>query len=151
MVGRVLGILVRSIKKCLKKNLGHLTLSFEGLRTYLVEIEATINNRLFSYMYADDENKISFPLTLIHGRCIIRNLHYEVTSTSKALTTVSRPSVISTFRLALIDSGVKRVFGGNHHVKSPNRQLLVKLSCYTTKEQPVVFGNWPITRSLIWR
>ena len=61
------------------------------LRTLLVEIEATINNRPLTYMY-DDENGISFPLTpsdLIHGRRIIRNQNisqYDVTSTSKALT-----------------------------------------------------------------
>jgi len=82
--------LVSSIKSCLK-NISHETLTFEGLRTLLVEIEATINNRPLTYMY-DDENGISFPLTssdLLHGCRNTRNpnvSHYDVISTSEALT-----------------------------------------------------------------
>ena len=47
-------------------------LSFEELRTILVEIDTVINLRLVSYVY-DDVDSISYPLTLfdlVHGRRI---------------------------------------------------------------------------------
>ena len=47
--------LVQSIKRCLKKNLGRTSLTFEELITILVEIEATLNNRPLSYLYDDEE------------------------------------------------------------------------------------------------
>ena len=50
--------LVRSIKNCLKKTIGRSSLTFEELRTLLIEIEAVLNNRPLTYIY-DDENGVS--------------------------------------------------------------------------------------------
>jgi hypothetical protein len=36
--------LIKSVKRCLKKSIGRATLSFEELRTILIEIESTLNN-----------------------------------------------------------------------------------------------------------
>ena len=87
--------LVRSIKKPLKKILGRSILSFDELRTVLVEIEGVINSRPLTYVY-DDEESISYPLTpsqLIYGRRITSTpnaAHYEVISTNHSLTKKSR-------------------------------------------------------------
>ena len=47
--------LVRSVKRCLKKSVGRSLLTFEELRTLVVEIEATLNNRPLTYIYDDEE------------------------------------------------------------------------------------------------
>ena len=69
--------LVRSVKRCLKKSFGRSLLTFEELRTLVVEIEATLNNRPLTYIY-DDEEGLSYPLTpadLIYGRQIATMPH----------------------------------------------------------------------------
>ena len=79
------------MKRCLKKNLGRSTLSFEELRILLIEIEETLNNYPLTYIY-DDMEGISQPLIpsdLIYGQKIIsthNGCHFEVTSTAKSLT-----------------------------------------------------------------
>lgn len=81
---------MRSIKKPLKKILGRSTLSFDVIRTVLVEIEGVLNSRPLTYMY-DDEESISYPLTpsdLIYGRRITSTpnaAHYEFISTNQSL------------------------------------------------------------------
>ena len=88
MLGRILGT---SCEKPLKKILGRSILSFDELRTVLVEIEGVINSRPLTYVY-DDEQSISYPLTLselIYGRRITsapNAAHYEVISTNHSLT-----------------------------------------------------------------
>lgn len=83
--------LIKSTKRCLKKQIGRTSLTFEELRTILVEIEATLNNRPLTYIY-DDEQGVSFPLTpasLIYGRRIAttpNESQYEIMSTNKSLT-----------------------------------------------------------------
>ena len=83
--------LVQSTKRCLKKNLGRTSLTFEELRTILVEIEATLNNRPLTYLY-DDEEGVSYPLSpsqLIYGRQIntsVNDKQFEIVSTNQALT-----------------------------------------------------------------
>lgn len=80
-----------STKRCLKKSLVRPPLDFESLRTLLVEIETTINNRPLTYVY-DDEEGISYPLTpsqLIYGRQITptpNDRQYDITSTNQSLT-----------------------------------------------------------------
>ena len=82
---------VRSVKSCLKKAVGRSSLNFEELRTLMVEIESTLNNRPLTYLYADDEGP-SYPLTpadLIYGRQIANTpnqRHSNVTSTYQTLT-----------------------------------------------------------------
>ena len=83
--------LVRSIKNCIRKILGRSTLNFEELCTLLIEVEATLNNRLLMYLY-DDENGISYPLTpasLIYGRTVsqaVNETHMDIVSTNRTLT-----------------------------------------------------------------
>ena len=82
--------LVRCVKRCLKI-VGHAFLSFEEMRTLLIEIEGTLNNRPLMYVY-DDEQGISYLLTpssLIYGRTIATTAsdkQYEILSTNQALT-----------------------------------------------------------------
>ncbi|XP_028413524.1 uncharacterized protein LOC114536361 [Dendronephthya gigantea] len=83
--------LIKSIKRCLKKQIGRTSSTFEELRTILVEIEATLNNRPLTYIY-DDEQGVSYPLTpasLIYGRRIStapNDSQHEIMSTNKSLT-----------------------------------------------------------------
>ena len=81
--------LIKSTKRCLKKQIGRTSLTFEEIRTILVEIEATLNNRSLTYIY-DDEEGVSYPLTpasLIYGRRITttpNESQYEIVSTNKS-------------------------------------------------------------------
>ena len=83
--------LVRSVKLPLKKVLGRSSLSFEQLRTLMVEIESVINARPITYVY-DDANSISYPLSpsdLVYGRRVTltpNDAHYEIVSTHQSLT-----------------------------------------------------------------
>ena len=83
--------LIQSTKRCLKKILGRTSLTFEEMRTILVEVEATLNNRPLTYIY-DDEDGISYPLTpsqLIYGRQINtspNDRQFEIVSTQQSLT-----------------------------------------------------------------
>ena len=71
--------------------MGRAFLSFEEMRTLLIEIKGTLNNRPLTYVY-DDEQGISYPLTpssLIYGRTIATTAsdkQYEIFSTNQALT-----------------------------------------------------------------
>ena len=83
--------MIQSTKRCLRKSLGRTSMDFESLRTLLIEIEATINNRPLTYTY-DDEEGVSYPLTpahLIYGRRIASepsDRQFEIISTHKSLT-----------------------------------------------------------------
>ena len=83
--------MVRCVKTCLKKHMGRSSLTFEELRTILVEIEAILNNRPLTYVY-DDENGVSYPLTpsqLIYGRQLTmttKGRQSEIISTYQSLT-----------------------------------------------------------------
>lgn len=86
---------MRSVKRCLKKSVGRSLLTFKELRTLVVEIEATLNNRPLTYIY-DDEEGLSYPLTLadlIYGRQIAtmpHQRHCNVISTFQSLTKRAR-------------------------------------------------------------
>ena len=83
--------MVRCVKRCLKKVVGRAFLSFKEMRTVLIEIEGTLNNRPLTYVY-DEKQGISYPLTpssLIYGRTIATaasDKHYDVISTNQTLT-----------------------------------------------------------------
>ena len=55
--------MVKSVKNCLKKNLGHSLLNLIELRTLLAEIQAVINDRPITFVYDDDED-ITYPSRL---------------------------------------------------------------------------------------
>lgn len=82
--------LVRSTKRCLIKIIGKAYVSYEELRTVIVEIESVINNRPITYVY-DDTQGISYPLTpsqLINGRNLDRlpnDGHFEIVNTYESL------------------------------------------------------------------
>ena len=83
--------MVQCVKQCLKKTVGRASLSHEEMRTILIEVEATLNNRPITYV-CDDEEGISYPLTpaaLIYGRNIAttpNSRQFEVISTNQSLT-----------------------------------------------------------------
>ena len=83
--------LIKSTKRCLKKQIGRTSLTFEEIRTILVEVEATFNNRPLTHIYGDEEG-VSYPLTpasLIYRRQITttpNESQYEIVSTNKSLT-----------------------------------------------------------------
>ena len=88
--------MIGSVKRCLKKSIGRTPLNIEALRTLLVEIETTINNRPLTYMY-DDAEGVSYPLSpsqLIYGRQIAltpNERHFAVVSTNQSLTRRAKP------------------------------------------------------------
>ena len=64
--------MVKSVKNCLRKSLGHFLLKLIELQTLLAKIQAVINDRPITFVYDDDEG-ITYPLTpaeLLHGRRI---------------------------------------------------------------------------------
>ena len=82
--------MVKSVKTCLKKSLGHSLLKLIELQTLLAEIQAVINDRPIIFVYDDDEG-ITYPLTpaeLIHGRRITsyNDKTFEIFTTNEALT-----------------------------------------------------------------
>lgn len=87
--------LVQTVKRALKKVIGRSCLSFEELRTLLVEVESIVNARPLTYVY-DDLDGISFALTpshLINGRRLQSTSNasqFEIVSTYESLTRRSR-------------------------------------------------------------
>jgi hypothetical protein len=83
--------MIQNTKRCLKKALGRSSMDFESLRTLLVEIETTINNRPLTYVY-DDVESISYPLTpsqLVYGRQLSltpSDRQFNIISTNRSLT-----------------------------------------------------------------
>ncbi len=83
--------MVQLLKRSLKKAIGRSSLNFEELRTLVVEIESTINNRPITYVY-DDQNGVSYALSpsdMIYGRRIpptSNDSHCDIVSTYNTLT-----------------------------------------------------------------
>ena len=78
----------------IRKTVGRSTLTFEEMRTLLVEIECTLNNRPLTYLY--EIEGVSQPLTpadLIYGQQIVETAngrHFEVISRAQSLTKRAR-------------------------------------------------------------
>ena len=64
--------LVRSVKRCLKKVIGHSRLSYDDLLTLVVEIEGTLNSRPLTFMAADDLEEPLTPSHLLTGHRVLR-------------------------------------------------------------------------------
>ena len=87
--------LVQSIIRCLKKTIGQTTLTYEELRTAVIEIESTLNNRPLTYICGDEDGSSCCltPANLIYGNrlsSIPNERQYDITSTSQCLTKRAR-------------------------------------------------------------
>ena len=69
--------LIQGVKHYLRKIIGWSTLNFDKLAIILIEIESTLNNRCYVYLYGDNEGHII--------ASVITNHKYEVVSTAKSL------------------------------------------------------------------
>ena len=83
--------MVGFIKRCLRKTIGRSKLMFEELRTIIVEIKGTVNNRPLTYFYDDMEGifQALTPAHMVYGNQIINSpseRHYEITDIGKSLT-----------------------------------------------------------------
>ena len=83
--------MVQSVKRSLQKAIGSASLSFEELRTLLVEVESVINARPLTYVHDDSDgvNYALMPLYLMRGRKIVNlpnGSQYEIESTYQTLT-----------------------------------------------------------------
>ena len=68
--------LIGLTKACLKKVLGRSHINLPTLLTLIVEIEAVLNDRLFTYTPTDiDDAQPLTPADLLHGRRILRLPH----------------------------------------------------------------------------
>ena len=63
--------MVKSTKRCLKKQLGNARLTYEELLTVLVEVEAVLNSRPLAYVYAEDIEEPLTPSHLLIGRRLL--------------------------------------------------------------------------------
>ena len=63
--------LVRSVKRCLKKVIGHSRLSCDDLSTLVVEIEGILNSRPLTFMAADDVEDSLTPSHLLIGHRLL--------------------------------------------------------------------------------
>ena len=63
--------LVRSVKRCLIKVIGHSRLSYDDLLALVVEIEGTLNSRPLTFMAADDLEKPVTPSHLLTGHRVL--------------------------------------------------------------------------------
>ena len=87
--------MVEITKRCLRKTIGRSKLTFEELRTVIVEIEGTVNNRPLTYLH-DGMEGISQALTparMMYGHQIINSpseRHFEITDIGRSLTKRAR-------------------------------------------------------------
>jgi len=83
--------LIQDVKRSLRKVIGRTNLSFEELRTLLVEVEGIINARPLTYVQNDDDGT-SYTLSpshMMYGRRITSSpnpSHFEILSTYQMLT-----------------------------------------------------------------
>ena len=63
--------MVGCVKRCLRKVLGKAKLALDEIRTLLIEIEGTLNNRPITYVYDDVHIQPLTPSHLLHGRRLI--------------------------------------------------------------------------------
>ena len=82
---------IQNVKRCLKKCIGRITLSYDELQTLLIEAETIVNCRPLTYV-EDDHYGVTYSLSpshVIHGRRITSTPnggHFEVVSTNASLT-----------------------------------------------------------------
>ena len=72
--------LVRSTKRCLKKQLGNARLAYEELMTLLCEVEAVLNSRPLTFVYAEDVEEALTPSHLLIGKRLLTLPSFQVVS-----------------------------------------------------------------------
>ena len=83
--------MVQGVKRCLRKTVGHTSLTYDQLLTLLIEVKAVINAHPFTYVQ-DDVDGINYTLSisyLIYGGRIAEkpnDSHYDISSTHATLT-----------------------------------------------------------------
>ena len=63
--------LIRGVKSCMEKCIGGARLSYDELHTVVTEIEAVLNSRPLTYLYADELEEALTPSHLILGRRLL--------------------------------------------------------------------------------
>lgn len=63
--------LIKSVKLCLKKNLGTVKLTYDELHTVITQIEAVLNSRPLTYLYSDGLEEPLTPAHLVKGRRLL--------------------------------------------------------------------------------
>ena len=63
--------LIRGVKSCMKKCIGGARLSYDELHTVVTEIEAVLNSRPLTYLYADELEEALTPSHLLLGRRLL--------------------------------------------------------------------------------
>ena len=75
--------LVRSVKRCLRKNLSKARLSYEELLTALAEVEFVLNSRPLTYVTSSDLEEPLTPSHLMYGRRIMSLPDYLIDDEDK--------------------------------------------------------------------
>ena len=63
--------MMQSIKRCLRKSIRSIKLSFNELSTALTEVEGIVNLRLISYLSSEDLEEALTPSHLKIGHCVL--------------------------------------------------------------------------------
>ena len=63
--------LIKSVKRCLVKAIGHKKLNYEEMLTILIEVEMVLNNRPLTYIEENEQCQALTPSHLFHGRRIL--------------------------------------------------------------------------------
>ena len=90
--------LIGLAKACLRKVLGRARLTFDELRTVLVEVEANLNTRPLTYQYDEVSAEVLTPSHLMHGRRItsLPDGHGDKGESSNRSNSIARFKYLST-------------------------------------------------------
>ena len=68
--------IVQTVKRALRKILRRSSVSFEELRTIVIEIECVVNSRPLCYLYSDEHHEVLTPSHLLMGRRLLSNCEH---------------------------------------------------------------------------
>ena len=71
--------MVKLVKRCLKKIIANVHLTFEELNTILIEIEGIINLHPLAYKYVDSLDEPLTPSSLIPGPTLLTKTPFDPT------------------------------------------------------------------------
>ena len=87
--------LIRSTKRCLKKAIGRRRLTYEELETVLIDVEAVLNSRPLTYLYANDTDTPITPSHLFCGRRLL-DQHEDTGKDDVSIPKMNRKKVVAT-------------------------------------------------------